>query len=140
MCKCQLLRDLPKSFPAKFQNHRRDCWICPRACLHNDPHGKAVNTDHLRPGQLIHLDFFFVNKESIRKFSSILKVVDAKTRRLWLFCTPNKNTLIDIIRIFLTQLRQMVRTVSHIRTDLGGELAGSAEFCKMVFEEFRIII
>ena len=49
MCKNQLLRDLPKSFPVKLQTHRQDCWICPRACLHNDPHGITINTDHLRP-------------------------------------------------------------------------------------------
>ena len=117
MCKRQLLKDLPKSFPAKFQNHRRDCWIRPRASLHNDPHGTTVNTDHLRPGQLIHLDFFFMNKESIRKFTSVLNVVDAKTRKLWLFCTPSKTPPLDIIRLFLTQLQRMGRPVSHIRTN-----------------------
>ena len=65
MCKKQLLHGLPKSYPKGEQNHRRDCWICPHGNLHNDPHGMTINTDHLKLGQLLHIDFYFMNKISI---------------------------------------------------------------------------
>ena len=140
MCKLQLLDGLPSKFPTSHRCHRRDCWICPRGSLHNDPHGITINTDHLRPGILIHMDFFFMNTISIRGFTSILNIVDAKTRKLWLFNTPSKTPPLDIVRFFLKQLFRMGRPVSHIRTDLGGELAGSAEFCAMLKDEFQIAL
>ena len=62
MCSLQLLDGIPSKFPVKYRCHRRDCWICPRGSLHNDPHGITINTDHLRPGILIHMDFFFIDK------------------------------------------------------------------------------
>ena len=128
MCKDQLLKGLPKKFPKNLHNHRRDCWICPRGALHNDPHGITLNTDHLRMGQLLHMDFYFMNKESIRGFTSVLNTCDAKCRKLWQFCTPSKRPPITTVRFFLQQLIRMGRPCSHIRTDMGGELAGSAEF------------
>ena len=77
-----------------------------------------------------------MNKTSIRGFTTVLNVVDAKTRKLWLFGTPGKSPPIDIIRFFLVQLFHMGRLVLHIRTDLGGKLAGCAELYKLRKEGF----
>ena len=140
MCKKQLLGGLPKKFPASAQQHRRDCWICPRGSLHNDPHGVTLNTDHLRLGQLLHMDFYFMNKVSIRGFSAVLNIVDAKCRKLWQFCTPAKRPPLSTIRFFLSQISRIGRTCSHIRTDMGGELAGSSELCAMLKNEFKIVL
>ena len=88
MCQKQLLEGLPARFPIKEQCHKRDCWICPRGTLHNDPHGITLNTDHLKPGQLLHMDFYFLNEVSIRGFIAVLLILDAKSRKMWQFPTP----------------------------------------------------
>ena len=140
MCKKQLLEGLTRTYPQSAQNHRRDCWICPHGNLHNDPHGITVNTDHLKLGKLLHIDFYFMNKVSIRGFTSVLNIVDAKGRKLWQFGTPSKRPPLLILRFFLMQLKRMGRECSHIRTDLGGELTRSSEFCHMLKEEFQIVL
>ena len=58
MCTKQLMDGLPSTFPVKDRTHKRDCWICPRGNLHHSPHGITLNTDHLRPGQLLHKDCY----------------------------------------------------------------------------------
>ena len=138
MCQKQLLEGLPARFPIKEQCHKRDCWICPRGTLHNDPHGITLNTDHLKPGQLLHMDFYFLNEVSIRGFIAVLLILDAKSRKMWQFPTPQKRPPIDIVRFFLMQLKRMNRTTQHVRTDCGGELARSAEFCATMKNEFQI--
>ena len=138
MCTRSLMDDLPLKYPANKQIHKRECWICPRGTLHHDPHGVTLNTDHLRPGQLIHMDFYFINKESIRGFTSVLLILDAKTRKMWQFPTPQKRPPLDIVEFFLAQLRRMGRTVQHIRTDCGGELARSSEFCALIKNKYKV--
>ena len=140
MCTQKLLNDLAATYPTQARIHRRQCWICPRGALHNDPHGITLNTDHLRLGQLIHMDFYFMNKVSIRGFTCVLNVCDAKCRKLWQFCTPSKRPPISTVRFFLRQLQMMGRPCSHLRTDMGGELATSAEFCTLLKDEFQIAL
>ena len=138
MCTKQLMEELPARFPKKEQKHKTDCWICPRGTLHHDPHGVTMNTAHLRPGQLIHMDFYFINRTSIRGFTSVLLILDARTRKMWQFPTQQKRPPLDIVTFFLTQLQRMGRAVQHIRTDCGGELAGSSEFCALVKNTFQV--
>ena len=137
ICQKQLLERLPSKFPIKEQCHKRDCWICPRGTLHNDPHGITLNTDHLTPGQLLHMDFYFLNEMSIRGFIAVLLILDAKTRKMWQFPTPQKIPLIDIVRFFIIQLKRMNRTTQHIITDCGGELSRSAEFCDILKKNYK---
>ena len=75
------------------------------------------------------MDFCFLEEESIRKFTCALVIVDAKVRKMWTFNTPGKRPPLATIRYFLEQLKQTGRQVLNIRTDLGGELARSSEFC-----------
>ena len=93
-----------------------------------------MTTDNLRPGELIHIDFWFLEVESIRKLTCALVIVDAKVRKMWTFCTPGKRPPLATIRYFLEQLKQSGRQVLNIRTDLGGELARSSEFCNVLVE------
>ena len=85
----------------------------------------------------MHIDFF-MDIVSIRGFSAVLIVVDAKTRQLWKFCTPGKHPLLEISLFFLTQLKTAGRSVQTNRTDLGGELAKSSEVCKLLHDDFQL--
>ena len=64
-------------------------------------------------------------------------MVDAKVRKMWTFCTPSKRPPLATVRFLLEQLKQMGRQVINIRTDLGGELARSSEFCNLLVEEYQ---
>ena len=79
-----------------------------------------MTTDDLQPGELIHMDFCFLEEESIRKFTCALVIVDAKVRKRWTFNTPGKRPPLATIRYFLEQLKQIGRQVLNIRTDIGG--------------------
>ena len=88
------------------------------------PHGITMSTYSLRPGELIHIDFYFMNEESIRNFTPTLLIVDAKIRKVWTFNTPDKRPPLNILRFFLEKLRIICRKVVNVRTDMWGELAG----------------
>ena len=90
MCKEKTMDGLPVKLNSKDQKHKDDCLICVQATLDNIPYGITLNTDNLQLGLLIHMDFYFMNETSIRKFTSVLIAVDAKARKLWQFTTQNK--------------------------------------------------
>ena len=133
----EIILGLPKRESKKYRKFKCSCWICWRASMYAVPHGITMSTENLRPGELIHIDFYFMNEESIRKFTSTLLIVDAKTRKLWTFNTPNKRPPLNILRFFLEQLRMTGRKVMNVRTDMGGELAGCSEVCDLLHDEFQ---
>ena len=99
-----------------------------------------MSTIFLRPGELIHMDFYFMNEVSIRGFTCVLNIVDAKTRNKWEFGTPNKRPPLDTVDYFLTQCKMEGRPVSRIRMDRGGELSKSAELCEMLIKKHHYTI
>ena len=111
--------------------------ICWKASTVNLPKGITVDKTILRPVELLYMDFCFLEKTSIRQFTCALVVVDTKVRKMWIFCTPGKIHPLATVRYLLEQLKQMGRRVIHIRTDLGGELARSSEFCNLLVDEFQ---
>ena len=84
------------------------------------------------------MDFYFVNVISIRAFTAVLMILDAKTRKMWQLSTPQKRPPLDIITYFLTQLFRSGRSTQHVRTDCGGELARSSEFCALLKDKFQV--
>ena len=97
MCSKQILRDLP----SKTKSHANvlcNCTICFRSKFNHPNRGMTVNTDNLKKGNLLHIDFQFYDIVSIRGFSSILSIIDAKTRKLWCFPGPDKRPPITKIK------------------------------------------
>ena len=137
MAKLDIILDLPKRKSKKYRKQHCRCVICWKASTVNLPKGITVDTTSLRPGELIHMDFCFLEETSIRQFTCALVVVDAKVRKMWTFCTPGKRPPLATIRYLLEQLKQMGQRVINVRTDLGGELARSSEFCNLLVEEFQ---
>ena len=83
------------------------------------------------------MDFYFINVISIRGFSSVLNIVDARTRNKWEFGTSSKCPPLKIIDYFLTQCKLEDRQVLRIHTDRGGELAGSSEICALLIQKHK---
>ncbi len=81
MCKKKLLKDLPSTYNTK----QDDCIICIEAKMRSENKGKTVDTEKLKIAELLHIDFKFFNITSLRGFTSILTIIDAKTRKLWVF-------------------------------------------------------
>ena len=105
MCKKQTIIGLPTRMSARLLKDGRICWICNAAVTIDLPRGPTMSTEFLRPGELIHMDFYFMNVTSIRGFTCVLNIVDAKTRNKWEFGTPNKPPPIDTVDFFLTQCK-----------------------------------
>ncbi len=93
-----------------------------------------MSTDHLSKGEYLHLDFAFWDIPSIRHFTSMLVIVDAKTRMLWLFCTASKRAPMHIIVYFLNIMQREGCTVKTIRVDEDGSLARNTTFTSYLLE------
>jgi deoxyuridine 5'-triphosphate nucleotidohydrolase len=99
-------------------------------------------------GQHIHADFGFVRGSDWSKkdndgklvtsmdgYRSYCLMIDRASRYIWIVLTKRKTPPIESGRNLLLQLRAKVKsTYCTITTDLGGELAGSHKFRKMLIE------
>ena len=79
--------------------------------------------------------FLLFNEIFIRQFTCALVVVDAKVRKMWIFCTPGKRPPLATVKNLLEQLKQMGRQVVNIRAGLGGELVRSSEFYELLVKQ-----
>ena len=79
MVRANTLDDLPKTIPMKYQILIRECHVCCKGKFHNLPRTIKTTIFNLRLGELMHIDFYFINIESIRHFTSVLLIVDAKS-------------------------------------------------------------
>ena len=107
--KSDIILDLPKRKSKRYNKEKCRCIICWKASVVNLPKGVTMNTDNLRPGELLHMDFCFLDETSIRQFTCALVVVDAKVRKMWTFCTPGKRPPLATVKFLLEQLKQMGR-------------------------------
>jgi hypothetical protein len=99
-------------------------------------------------GQHLHADFGFVRGSDWSKkdndgklvtsmdgFRSYCLIIDRESRYIWIILTKRKTPPIDAVRNLLQQLRPKVNnSYCTLTTDLGGELAGSHDFQKMLNE------
>ncbi len=71
-------------------------------------------------------------------FSAYLLIVDKALRYVWIFLTNSKSPPLDIIEEFLTLHGHAEG--GCIRTDQGGELAGSSKFQDILLQQFHYTI
>ena len=113
------------------------------------PAPKEPNLPSIQVGQHLHVDFGFVRGSDYSKkdedgklitsrdgFRSYCLVIDRKSRFITIILTKTKQPPIKELRHILKQFRSKV-TATHctITTDLGGELAGSKDFTKLLLEK-----
>ncbi len=131
MCRRSTLLGLPRK---PFPPCTHQCPICLMSKFSHPPKGQTTSTNHLTPGQLLHLDFGFWDLTSHRGFSSMLLIIDAKTRMLWLFCTSNKRAPIKILSYFFSIMKRENKIIKTIRVDEDGALARSFEFTELLLQ------
>jgi hypothetical protein len=129
MCRKSTLLGLPKQ---PFPSSPKQCPVCIMSKFSHPPKGHTTNTDNLLPGQLLHLDFGFWDTPSHRGFTSMLLIIDAKTRMLWLFCTANKRPPLKILDYSLSTLTKENKTIHTIRVDEDGAFARNYEFTEFL--------
>ena len=65
MAKLDIILDLPKRNSKRYQKQKYRYLICWKASTVNLPKGITTNTDNIRPSELIHMDFYFIEETSI---------------------------------------------------------------------------
>jgi hypothetical protein len=107
-----------------------------------------TDVEKCEPGQHLHLDFGFVRGSdwsmkdndgklvtSVDGYRSYCLIIDRASRYIWIILTKRKTPPVTEVRHLLTQLQAKVQsTYRTVTTDLGGELARSKEFQKMLVE------
>ena len=96
--------------------------------------GTAVDTTNRQPGELINMDFYFYNVTSIHGFTSMITVVYANTRMLWVFLTAPKRAPARITRFILTKLRNEKYPLKYVRVDEYGALENLTDVTNLIFD------
>ena len=136
MCHHQTLDGLPKNFPKQI--HKAPCTICYTSKMTTINKGTTVNTINLQPGELMHMEFAFYNVTSIRGFTSMLTVVCAKTKMLWVSPTAPKRAPVRIIRFILKTLMNEQHPCKIIRVDEDISLENSTDVTNLLVDDFKI--
>ena len=137
MAKLDIIPDLTKIKSKRYSKETCRCVVCWKASTVHLPKRITISTDYLQPGELLHMDFYFLDETSIRKLICDLVVIDAKVRKMWKFCSPGKQTPLETAQFLLEQLKQIGRQVRNIQIYLGSELAKLSEFCNLLVEEYQ---
>jgi len=128
------------NLPSNITELPHQCPICLKCKLTRLPRNPPLPINNLRPGQMLQLDFAFMNEKSVRGFTSYLSCDCVQTKYSFRFCTRHKRAPLDILRWIFVTLRQQKREVNYVRFDEGGELARSYEVNKMLVEDFQIVM
>ena len=115
MCRHKTITGLPKYCPNNL--NQLICTICYTQNMTTFPKETTVHTTNLQPGELIHMYFSFWNLTSIHGFTSMLTVVCAKTRMIWLFHTVSKIDPVRIILFVLTTINNEQHPCKCVRVD-----------------------
>ena len=125
--------------PSLKRHDFHKCPICQEAKITRKYNHQVDPTKATKVGQVFSMDFGFVkgkvDNRLVRShdgYSSYILIVDHKTRYTWVFLTKNKSPPIQMIKTFLNVYGLKKDGVKLIRTDQGGELARSQQFCNTV--------
>ena len=100
--------------------------------------GTTFYTSNFQPGKLIHTDFSFYNVTSIYGFTSILTLVCAKTRMLWVSPNASKISPVRIILLILTTLKHGQHPCKGIIVDKDAALENSIDVTKLFIEGLKL--
>ena len=130
------LLHLPKNL--KYLQH--SCPICIKIKMPRLSRNPKLSLSKLAPGQMLQMDFAFMNTQSVCGSTSYLLCVCVSTKYCFKFCTCYKRVPVDIIKWVLNTFKSQKKTTNYVRFDEGGELARSYEVNKILIEECGIIM
>ena len=104
----------------------------------NLPKGTTYDTNNLQPGELIHMDFALYNVNSIRGFTSVLTVVNAKNIMICVLPTAPKRSPVCIIRFILKTLNNEQHPRKNVRVDEYYASENSTDVTNLLVYEFNI--
>ena len=134
MCQKITMIDLPNTLD-KYIENEDPCVICWKAKFRSPVRGLRVSTENYIPGSLLNIDFKFYDYVSIRDFTSVLTIIDAKTRYLWVFPGCDKKPPINKLTLFFDTIQKQNMTINQIHVDEGGELARSTDFIQLLLDQ-----
>ena len=115
------------------------CPICQETKIAHQYNKNPEESNSRQVGEIFSMDYGFVKGRIANKlvrshdgYSSYLLIVDHKSRYMWVFLTKNKAPPLHMVGKFLRTYGLQNDTVKIVRTDQGGELARSAQFCDIV--------
>jgi hypothetical protein len=92
-------------------------------------------------GARIQMDFGFYKIPSIRGFTCFLVIVESRTSHRWAYCRRSKHPPIELCLWFIRMIRRVLGfSIAVVRTDGGGELWGSNDFWRRLFEEAQVLV
>ena len=97
------LTSLPKHFPKKLNQAPWKIFYTEKMTTFHK--GKTFDTTNLQPVEIIFMDFAFYDVNSLLGFTSVITVICANTRIIWLFPTTSKRSPVRIIHFVLTTLK-----------------------------------
>jgi hypothetical protein len=123
MCKEKTLSGIPRVPPPRYAY---DFPVYRLGTFPQFKKGKTVTMEHIKPGELVHINFDFWNIVSRRGLTAVLTIVDACSRFIWLLCTASKKLPIRILRWFIANICCEDHTLAQIRVYEDGALTGSS--------------
>ena len=96
--------------------------------------GTPVDNSNLLPGELIHIELLFYKATNIRGLTSMITVIYARTRMLWVFPTASKRAPFRIIRLILTTPKNEKHLYKCIRVDDDSALVKSTDVTNLIIE------
>jgi hypothetical protein len=92
-------------------------------------------------GARLQMDFGFYKIPSIRGFTCFLVVVESRSSNRWVYLRRSKHPPVELCLWFISMVRRVLGfSVTMVRTDGGGELWGSKDFRRRLFEEAHVLV
>lgn len=135
------LNQCVEGLPPLKRHDFHTCPICQESKITHNYNHETTTTTPTKVGEIFSMDFGFVkgkiDNRLVRShdgYSSYILIIDHKTRYTWVFLTKSKQPPTNMIKTFLKIYGLKHDGVKIVRTDQGGELANSTQFCKTVAE------